>query len=65
MYCFLTNLLYNNRTNSDQGISNGVRRRQNCSVMFCYGVCLEGESKVVRVLINPYPANVEYRVSSY
>jgi len=52
MYCFLTKLLCNNRTNSDQGISNGVRRRQTFSVMFCYGVCLEGESKVDRMLNN-------------
>jgi hypothetical protein len=52
MYCFLTKLLCNNRTNSDQGISNAVRRRQTFSVMFCYGVCLEGESKVVPVLNN-------------
>ena len=52
MYRFLTKLLCNNRTNSDQGISNAVRRRQNSGVMFCCGVCLEGESKVVPVLNN-------------
>jgi len=44
-------LLCNNRTNSDQRISSCVRRWQNSSVMFCYGVCWRVKAKLSLCLI--------------